>query len=155
MSYTARMVTTHSPEETMALARTFLAKLGEVERTRGTSTIVALSGDLGAGKTVFVQGLARALGIEERVVSPTFVIQKIYRLPQDASWKHLVHIDAYRLSGEEELETIGWYETATAPHNLVVIEWPEQAGLAIPERAYPVVFNEEDEATRKIELPLV
>src|ERR1700739_2778621 len=76
------------------------------------ATVVTLSGDLGAGKTTFVQAAANALGIEENVTSPTFVIEKIYQLPKKSDVRHrffkrLVHVDAYRLEGPAELEKLG------------------------------------------------
>ncbi|MBP9760228.1 MAG: tRNA (adenosine(37)-N6)-threonylcarbamoyltransferase complex ATPase subunit type 1 TsaE [Candidatus Pacebacteria bacterium] len=143
-------VLTHTPEETQELARRVVDVLIALEQNRGTSTIVALQGDLGAGKTVFAQGVARALGVEGVVTSPTFVVEKVYRLPDGAPWKHLVHIDAYRLTGEEELHTIGWADIATDPGNLILIEWPEQVGMGVPERAYYVRFEEVDEGVRKL-----
>lgn len=141
---------THTAEETRELAKRFLVALGRGEVNRGSSTIVALSGELGAGKTVFTQGVASALGVIDRVTSPTYVLQKVYQLPQGALWRHLVHIDAYRLSGEEDLKTLGWHDVATNMHNLIIIEWPEQVGGGVPERAYEVRFDEVDEVTRRI-----
>jgi tRNA threonylcarbamoyladenosine biosynthesis protein TsaE len=143
-------ITSHGPDETAQLAGRVVAALAAQPGLRGTSTIVALKGDLGAGKTVFVKGAARALGLGEVVTSPTFVIEKVYRLPDGAPWKHLVHIDAYRLEGETELRTIGWERTATDPGNLIMVEWPEQVGLGVPERAVWVEFETVDETTRKI-----
>ena len=150
--YTYRMqeFTTTSPEQTQDLAVRLIKELSRAGAVRGTSTIVALRGDLGAGKTIFVQGAARALGVDEQVTSPTFVIEKVYQLPEGRSWRHLIHIDAYRLSGEEELHTIGWGELATDPHNLIMIEWPERLGLGVPERAVRVTLEQVDERTRVI-----
>lgn len=141
---------TRSPAETEALAAQVLERLAAMEGVRGTSTIVALQGDLGAGKTVFAKGAAQVLGVHEVVTSPTFVIQKVYQLPATAPWKRLVHIDAYRLEGEEELHSIGWDDVATDPGNLVIVEWPLQVGLGIPERALWVEFEQIDEHTRKV-----
>jgi tRNA threonylcarbamoyladenosine biosynthesis protein TsaE len=118
-----------------------------------TAAIVALSGDLGAGKTTFAQGIAGALGIAENVTSPTFVIQKIYPIPQGRfPFTHLVHIDAYRLEREAELEKIGWHERATDPHNLIVIEWPERVAALIPLRAWGVELSHEGESSRVISI---
>jgi tRNA threonylcarbamoyladenosine biosynthesis protein TsaE len=142
--------TTHTPEETKAFAAEVVAQLAEKEKNRGTGTIVALQGDLGAGKTAFAQGVAEALGVEGPVTSPTFVLQKVYPLPDGAPWKRLVHIDAYRMAGEEELETIDWHTTTTDPSTLILIEWPEQVGVGVPERAAWVTFDEVDEHTRTL-----
>lgn len=143
---------THSTEETQALARRVVHQLLTREGIAGTATIVALQGDLGAGKTAFTKGLAKALGIQEEVTSPTFVIQKIYPIPGSGPFAQLVHIDAYRLEGRDELRTIGWNEYATDPKNLVVMEWPEQVGLGVPERAYWFMFEHVRENERKIEV---
>lgn len=96
--------------------------------------IIALSGDLGAGKTTFVQAAARELGVEEQVSSPTFVIEKIYRLdnPSAGGFERLIHIDAYRLTGAHELEVLGWHEISVDPANLIYIEWPENAAGVLP-----------------------
>ena len=142
--------TTRSPEETKALAGRVVRMLASRPGIRATSTIVALQGNLGAGKTVFVKGVAQALGVSDEVTSPTFVIEKLYRLPEGSAWKHLVHIDAYRLEGEDELKTIGWHDLATDPGNLIMLEWPEQVGLGVPERAAWVELEHTDEHTRTI-----
>jgi tRNA threonylcarbamoyladenosine biosynthesis protein TsaE len=99
--------------------------------------VVGLSGHLGAGKTSFTKLVAKELGIKETVTSPTFVIMKIYDIPADTkladgaapSFKRLVHIDAYRLEKRAELAGIDFERIASDPHNLVIVEWPENAGL--------------------------
>lgn len=129
--------------------------LYEAERfVRGLSpradgaTVVALSGDLGAGKTAFVKGVARALGVAEHVTSPTFVIMKIYPLQGD--FRRLVHIDAYRLKGEHHLKVLGWEELVSDPKNLIFVEWPEEAGSAIPASALRLTFRYSEDDGRTI-----
>lgn len=119
-------------------------------RTSG-ATVVALSGDLGAGKTAFVKGVAKALGVEEHVTSPTFVIMKIYTL--DGVFKKLVHIDAYRLKGEHHLKVLGWEELLRDPHNLICIEWPEQIPQALPPHAIRIALRYTGEDEREILYP--
>lgn len=105
---------THSREETEALG----ARLAQV-LTAGA--VVAFTGDLGAGKTAFVSGMARALGVEERVTSPTFTIVNEYeggRLP-------LFHFDMYRLGSSEELFDIGW-EDYLHRGGICAVEWSER-----------------------------
>lgn len=104
------------------------------------ATIVTLSGELGAGKTTFVQGIARSLGVEEVVTSPTFVIMKIYELVNQP-FKRLVHMDAYRLKGKEHLRVLGWDALVADPANLICIEWPEKIGGAIPQGAIRVTLR--------------
>ncbi len=119
------------------------------------ATVVTLSGDLGAGKTTFAQRVAKELGVEESVTSPTFVIEKVYALPAQAGlsgqkWKRLVHIDAYRLSSERELEALGFKELLADPGNLILIEWPEHVAGLIPEDAVRLSLSFVDEETRHI-----
>ncbi len=148
-----KTITTHSPEETEELAAKIISSFEREGGIRGTSTILALQGNLGAGKTVFVKGVGKYFNLEETVTSPTFVIQKMYNLPEGCAWKRLVHIDAYRLEGEEELSSIKWGNIATDPHNLIIMEWPEQVGLGVPERALWIEFETVDDTTRVIHIP--
>jgi tRNA threonylcarbamoyladenosine biosynthesis protein TsaE len=104
------------------------------------ATIVTLSGDLGAGKTAFVKGAALSLGLTEHVTSPTFVIMKIYDLEKQA-FARLVHIDAYRLKGAHHLKVLGWETLLRDPKNLIFVEWPEQAGGAIPSSAIRITLR--------------
>ena len=119
---------TISPEETKELAKQIAAGLKGGE-------ILGLVGELGSGKTVFVQGLAEALGIKEIVNSPTFVLMKIYKIPfdfaqgrQDTRYtiRELIHIDAYRLESFDQLKEIGAEEYFNRKDCLVVIEWAEK-----------------------------
>ena len=114
------------------------------------ATVVALHGDLGAGKTTFVQGAARALGVNESVTSPTFVIQKIYPLQRQV-FERLIHIDAYRLKDAHELEVLNWSETLRDPANLIFIEWPERVEGTLPKDAVRLKFRFVDEQTRGVE----
>jgi tRNA threonylcarbamoyladenosine biosynthesis protein TsaE len=116
---------------------------------RDTATILALTGDLGAGKTSFTQGLALALHVDETVNSPTFVIEKIYAL-DGQKWKRLIHLDAYRLESVHELEVLGWKEISGDPENLIVIEWPERVAGALPATAVTLRFIWKDEGTRVV-----
>lgn len=89
------------------------------------ATLVTLSGDLGAGKTAFTKVVARSLGVEEVVNSPTFVLEKMYALP-GKSFKRLIHIDAYRLETGSDLSPLGFDEVMEDSGNVVLLEWPEK-----------------------------
>jgi tRNA threonylcarbamoyladenosine biosynthesis protein TsaE len=130
------MVRTSRVSELQAYAAEIVASLTPHKRAR----IVALSGELGAGKTSFSQAVAAALGVVETVTSPTFVIQKSYELSGE-KWERLIHIDAYRLKGAEELEKLGWDEIATNPENLILLEWPERVPELIGEDAIRIRFD--------------
>ncbi len=132
---------THSPEET----RTLGARLADA-LTGGE--VVAFTGDLGAGKTAFVSGMAQALGIEDRVTSPTFTIVNEYeggRLP-------LFHFDMYRLGSADELVHIGW-EDYLARGGVCAVEWSENVAEAIELDTIRVsILRGEDEDSRIIRI---
>lgn len=117
------------------------------------ATVIALSGDLGAGKTTLTQAIARALGVTESLQSPTFVIMKRYETSHDV-YGQLIHMDAYRLSGKEELEKLGWNEWVMDPKTLIVIEWPEQVPGLLSVNAHTVSLRHISENEREIELPI-
>ena len=100
--------TTNSPEETAHLAELVGQKIRE-------GTVLCLEGDLGAGKTLFVQSLAHTLGVEGEVTSPTFNLMNVYE-----GICPIYHFDLYRLETEEELEDIGFYEYTEDPEGIVV-----------------------------------
>jgi len=131
--------------EMALLAEDFVSGRESQER----AVVIGLRGDLGSGKTTFVQCVAEALGIEEPVTSPTFVIQKTYRL-EGQTFKRLVHIDAYRIQSANEMPALRWEETVSDPSNIVFIEWPENIEGALPEDAIMINFTYVDENTRNI-----
>ena len=132
-------VVTASPEETFELGRRLgetLAALSEAPARDATAAIViALEGDLGAGKTLLTKGLACGLGVREhaRVTSPTFVIMQQYagRLP-------IRHYDVYRLGGSEELAAIGFEEDIASGGRVIVVEWADRVRDLLPEGALEV-----------------
>jgi tRNA threonylcarbamoyladenosine biosynthesis protein TsaE len=97
-----------------------------VARIQQGSRVITLSGDLGAGKTTLVQSIARELGVNQMVTSPTFVIMNIYPC-NHPDFDMLIHIDAYRLEGEssDHIRALGIIPYLTQPRALVCIEWPE------------------------------
>ena len=113
---------TKSEDETKSRAKELVEFL-ESEKVSGGATIVALNGELGAGKTVFTQGIAEAFSIDEKITSPTFVIEKIYKIKRNVPWTHLVHIDAYRLDTETELLSLGWHDLVGKPENFIVLQF--------------------------------
>ncbi len=94
----------------------------------GPPAVLALAGDLGAGKTTLVQAICRGYGVTEPVTSPTFALVHEYHAPKSP----VFHIDLYRLNGAHELANIGW-EDALASGALVFVEWPGRAGAELPE----------------------
>jgi tRNA threonylcarbamoyladenosine biosynthesis protein TsaE len=122
-------VTTDSAEQTRALAVELAAALP-------TDTTLALHGDMGVGKTTFVQGLAQGLGVTEHVTSPTFGIYSVYH----GKPKRLVHLDAYRLVSEHQIDALMMEEFLVTPWVLAV-EWPEKIGPALPDDAWHLTLS--------------
>ncbi|MGH0029534.1 MAG: tRNA (adenosine(37)-N6)-threonylcarbamoyltransferase complex ATPase subunit type 1 TsaE [Myxococcota bacterium] len=114
-----------TPDDTRAAGRCLGRAIG------AEGAVVALSGPLGAGKTLFVKGLAEGLGLDPAAVSsPTFVIANEYPLP-DAAGRVLAHVDLYRLTGEAELEATGFLDWLV-PGNVVAVEWSDRLPGALP-----------------------
>lgn len=133
-----------SVEDTWAVARRFAAELRPGD-------VVCLEGDLGAGKTTFVQGVADALGVKGRVTSPTFCIVQEHESPKrgdDSAPPLLIHMDLYRLHGEEDVEAIGW-EDYLARGAAILVEWPQRAGSLIPPDARRVHFTRIGDGERR------
>ena len=101
--------------------------------------ILALIGELGAGKTTFLQGFSMGLGIEEVVNSPTFVILKRFKI-QGVRFKNFYHIDCYRLEDAEEILDLGFREVIANSENIVAIEWPQKISSLLPKDAIKIVF---------------
>ncbi len=143
MKYTSK-----SLEETSNVARICL---DSIQPNTKKATVVALQGDLGAGKTTFTQEVGQILGVAENILSPTFVIEKIYAIDW-RGFKNFIHIDAYRIEKDSELLHLGWEEIISEPENLIFIEWPENVAKIIPDDAKKISFKFIDEDTRDIEL---
>ncbi|KKW18904.1 MAG: hypothetical protein UY60_C0001G0002 [Parcubacteria group bacterium GW2011_GWB1_50_9] len=133
-------ITTRSAGETKKIA-SILASETLQSKTQRSALVIALSGALGAGKTTFAQGFAEGLGIRERVLSPTFVIMKIYALQKRARKKHFIHIDCYRIHSPRDLVMLGVKEIFKDARAIVLIEWPERIRTLIPKHAIWVQFK--------------
>lgn len=131
-------IISHSPEETIEFAR----KLGE---KLSAGDVIAYKGGLGAGKTTFTRGLAIGLGLGDNVSSPTFALVNEY------SGKNitLYHFDMYRIEGEDDLETTGFYDYPFED-NVVAVEWSENIEGCLPENTIYITINRIDDDTREI-----
>jgi tRNA threonylcarbamoyladenosine biosynthesis protein TsaE len=131
------------------LAREFLAE----RNLRKQAIIVALEGDLGAGKTTFVQGLAKGLGIKEQITSPTYVLMKKYKIPASDSLpvsRYFYHLDCYRIEKPWQISELGFEEIINNPENIIAIEWPERIAEILPEDKIAIKFEGINEDKRKI-----
>ena len=132
----------HSEAETLQLA-------ARLARRLSAGDVVCLEGPLGSGKTCFVRGLATGLGLDPTAVnSPTFVIWQRYHDTHTAL--ALVHLDAFRLAGPDDLESVGWEELLETPDTVIAVEWPSRIAAALPPRRIDVVMTHVGESTRRI-----
>lgn len=134
---------TKSPKETEKLAGFLLEKLSDKDKK---AIVVALEGELGAGKTVFTRGLAKALKIKQKIKSPTFTLMKSYKFKKGM----LYHLDCYRLKDHHGLEVLGIKEILTDPQNIVLIEWADRVKKILPKKYIKIHIDHIDSKTRKI-----
>ncbi len=160
-----QVITTRSFEETQKLGENFGVSLS-------VNNVFALYGELGSGKTTFVQGLAKGLGIKRRIISPTFIIVRSYRinlktsLPRQAKWggqisklktitqklKSFYHIDLYRIESIKDIEELGIIEAINNKENAVAIEWAEKLDKLLPKRRTDIYFKYLSENKRQIKI---
>lgn len=145
-------IVTKSAKETQKLGQ----KIGSGLKVKN---IVALYGELGSGKTTFIQGLAQGLGIKRRIISPTFVFVRQYEIgnTQNVSRiashiSRLYHIDLYRIEKLEETKGLGLKEIFTDPKAIVAIEWAEKIKKILPKKRIDIYFKYIGEKERKIKI---
>ena len=125
-------IKTNSLKETQKIAVLLAGELLKEKPSKtGGAFVLALSGELGSGKTSFTQGLAKGLGIKEKVKSPSFLLLKKYEIPKTK--RSLVHLDCYRLEKFKDLEAIGFEEFLADPRNIVAVEWADKIKKHLPE----------------------
>jgi tRNA threonylcarbamoyladenosine biosynthesis protein TsaE len=134
-----------SEKDTFAFAKNFSNKLIGGE-------IIALVGDLGAGKTIFTKGLAKGLGIKKNIASPTFILMKIYNVNQNNNIKFLAHLDAYRIKNADSLLAIGLKDYLGKSDTVTVIEWADKIKKILPKKAKFIKILHQNNNLRKISL---
>lgn len=137
-------IKTNSDTET----KNFAEKIAKEFKKKGG--VLALIGDLGAGKTTFAQGFAQGLGIKEKVISPTFVLMKQHNLPN--SERIFYHLDLYRLE-KIDITDLGLkeiFESVEEVNNIVVIEWAEKIANQLPKDSLVINFEKLNNSTRKV-----
>lgn len=135
-----------SSEQTQALGEAIAKKMVKAPMAakvaRKHAIVFALQGDLGAGKTTFVQGFLKGLGLKKRAQSPTFIIMRRHRLSRaKTGFENIFHIDAYRLSSAEQLRVLEFHEILMNPHNVILIEWPERIKRILPKTTQRISFR--------------
>ncbi len=145
--------TCHTIKQTHKAAAELLKEIKSTPRVGG-AMVVALSGELGSGKTTFTQGFAKALGIKERITSPTFVLLKRFKI-DDLRFKNFVHIDAYRFENPKEILDLGWKNMINQPENIIFVEWAEKIKKILPSNCFWVKFGHKEPKTRSIDICFV
>ena len=128
--------------------------LRAAQKMSNGAALIALVGDLGAGKTTFMQQLAAQLGVAETVVSPTFGILKKYDVPEHPHFDTLFHIDAYRIEHISEAGPLRLDELFLTPRTLVCLEWPEQIAGILPAVKIQVQLEITENESRKVTITL-
>ena len=132
-----------SVDETREFARTFA-----VSKVQHKPLIIALSGDLGAGKTAFVQGFAEGLKITDKIISPTFVLAREHKIPNTNQTLH--HIDLYRLEENTDIKTLGIEDLLKDENNIVLIEWADKIKNLLPKTSVYINIEKLKGDSRKI-----
>ena len=133
-------IITQNAQETQKLG----AKMGrDLNSGKIDSRILCLYGDLGSGKTTFIQGIAKGLGIKRRVVSPTFVFMKQYK-------PSFYHVDLYRVNNVKEAKGLGLEELFNDSQAVVALEWAERIKEILPKKRIDIYFDYVSENQRKI-----
>lgn len=127
----------------------------DLAKTLKGGEVICLHGDLGSGKTTFTQGLAKGLGITQRIISPTFIIMRSYELKQKTTSdkqqvKSFYHVDLYRIESEKDVEGLGLLEIIQDSESIVVIEWPEKIETLLPQKKMDIYLNYIDGDEREI-----
>lgn len=142
---------TNSEKETKKLAE----KIAKKYQSKRSVLVIGLTGELGSGKTTFVQGFAKGLGINEKIISPTFVLIRQHKIPKTK--KMLYHIDLYRIDDEEQMKDIGIKDLLNdkqpafgRTNHFILIEWAEKAKEFLPQRTTFINFEILDNHKRRI-----
>lgn len=130
-------------------------KIGfDLAQTLRGGEVLALYGDLGAGKTTFMQGLAKGLGIDRTIISPTFIIMRSYIVDSKnaSAVRNLYHLDLYRIETEAEAIDIGLMDLVSDAQNVVAIEWPDKVENMLPENSVNIYFEYVGDEKRRIRI---
>ena len=141
-------------EETQVFASTIVTYLRGVSWSTDRAVVLGISGSLGAGKTSLVQCIASVLGVSDVVTSSSFVLRSDYTTT-DTVFKHLIHVDAYRLECADEVVTIDWDVVLASAHTLVAVEWIDTIADRTPDDTFFVsVSVRDDERVFDTDIPL-
>jgi tRNA threonylcarbamoyladenosine biosynthesis protein TsaE len=146
------IVVTHNSSQTKKLGSDFTRKI--VRKRTKKALVLGLKGDLGGGKTTFLQGFAKGLEIKQKILSPTFLILKRFKLSNQRRWqfKNFYHFDCYRIQKPKEILNLGFREIISDPKNIVAIEWADKIQKIMLRNTIWIKFEFIDENKRKIKI---
>ena len=140
---------TNSADQTREIGQKLGQKILKT-KSKKSALIIGLEGELGGGKTTFLQGFAKGLGIKDKILSPTFVILKKFKLAEDKKFQYFFHIDCYRIQKPKELLDLGFEEIISNPQNIIVIEWVERVKKILSKDILSIKFKFINEKKREI-----
>lgn len=159
---------TNSAQETQKIGQMLGKRFKKGDLPAGRQVFIALFGELGGGKTTFVQGLVRGLGIKRRIISPTFIILRKYKISPPRSpfplrqgfagrvghlgggETNFYHVDLYRIENQREIEELGLREIIDAGKDIVAIEWAEKMGELLPKNRWEINFEYINDNKRRV-----
>ena len=162
-----KKIITNSAKQTQSIAKVLAEEILKSKYEK-RAIILALSGELGAGKTTFLQGFAMGLGIDEKINSPTFVIMKRFEIEDQSTkisrkfsarpstfkkvlwFKNFYHLDCYRLNDRKEILDLGFKEIISNPENIIAIEWGELIKKILPKDVIKIEFRHLEGDKREI-----
>lgn len=145
--------TTNYPSQTKKLGEIFAKKIIQMKPKGENALVIGLEGDLGGGKTTFLQGFAKGLGIKEKILSPTFILMKKFKIPvtpHQRKYMNFYHIDCYRVQAPREISTLGFKQIISDPKNIAVVEWADRVRKILSKDAIWVRFQIMNKKRRKI-----
>ncbi len=137
-----------SSSQTEKLGRELAGKVFKFPSNKG-AVVVGLIGDLGGGKTTFIKGFAKGLGVKEKILSPTFVVMRRFEI-DDLRFKNFYHFDCYRIKNPKEILELNFKEIISYPKNIVCLEWADRIKKNVPKETVLIRFEFIDKKTRKI-----
>ena len=144
-----------NPSQTKKIGQILAKEILKIKTNR--AFVLSLIGDLGGGKTTFLQGFAKGLGIKEKILSPSFVIMKKFKIRADScsnscKFANFYHIDCYRVEKPKEILDLGFKEIVSNPKNLVAIEWAERIKKILPKGTMILKFDFINQKQREISI---
>jgi tRNA threonylcarbamoyladenosine biosynthesis protein TsaE len=139
-----------SPTQTKKLGEILAKEILKIKK-RKRGWLLGLRGGLGGGKTTFLQGFAKGLGIRKKILSPTFLIMKRFQL-SDPYFQYFFHIDCYRIQKPKEILSLDFKKIISDPKNIIAVEWSDRIKEILPKDIFTIKFNFLDKTKREISL---